>query len=42
MTFKQRWKHMFTTEDGPDDAAAAWRDVSKLTVEAVDWQALLP
>ena len=40
--FKKRWSQIFATEAGPTDEEAQWQTLPKLSIEDVDWRALLP
>ena len=35
LLFKRRWRHMFETEDGPDDAETTWRDVETRELDTI-------
>jgi GT2 family glycosyltransferase len=40
--FKDRWSSTFRNENGPDDAATAWKTLAKYSINEIDWRALLP
>jgi len=40
--FKRRWQPHFSTENGPSEEQAQWRNLERQTIEDVDWRALLP
>ena len=35
LLFKRRWQHMFAHEDGPSDASIVWREVPRVSWDAV-------
>jgi GT2 family glycosyltransferase len=35
LLFKQRWRHMFEKEDGPDDTETKWREVDTMGLDSV-------
>jgi GT2 family glycosyltransferase len=41
LTFKKRWQTTYTAEDGPDEAATAWKSLPKRDIGDVDWEGLL-
>lgn len=36
MLFKQRWHHMFSVENGPEDAAAVWKPIERPRLAATE------
>lgn len=40
--FKKRWGATFASENGPSEAEAGWQTLPKVTIEELDWRALLP
>jgi GT2 family glycosyltransferase len=42
VTFKRRWSKHFENEDGPSEEESAWKVLDRLSIEDVDWRALLP